>query len=238
MIGVLAHADVGDHDQLGDLFLERAHSHLHRALLVPGRRAGRVFRLRHSEENNSADFRLRRSLGVAQHLIDRRLIYAGHRSDGAAKFLTSAHKNREDQLRRRQVCLANEVSKRVSPAQTARTIVRKAGHSYSGCGAGSLDSCRSSTRRLLPPRDRISAASASPVDSGQRRSSTREPRTMCLPLRSASIPYNVGVPPTSLTSAPIGTWQPPSSAARKARSARVAMNVGPWGGGGRGSLIL
>jgi hypothetical protein len=34
--------------------------------------------------------------------------------------------------------------------------------------------------------------------------------------------------PAATASAPIGTWQPPSSAARKARSARVAAVVGAW----------
>src|SRR6266436_6266212 len=96
MIGVLAHADVGNHDQVRNLFLERAHSQLYSALLIPRRRTSRVFRFRHAKENDSTDFRLRGRLGVTQHLIDRCLIYSWHRSDGAPKFFSVAHEDRED----------------------------------------------------------------------------------------------------------------------------------------------
>ena len=53
----------------------------------------------------------------------------GHRSDGPAKFFSVPHEHRQDQLRRREVCLTDEVSKRGGPTQSARTILREAGHS-------------------------------------------------------------------------------------------------------------
>jgi hypothetical protein len=35
VIGVLAHADIGDHDQIRDFFLECTHTRLNGALVVP-----------------------------------------------------------------------------------------------------------------------------------------------------------------------------------------------------------
>src|SRR5450759_3753302 len=70
-----------------------ATSHLHRAILIPCGRARRVFRLGHAEENDAADFRLRRCFRVTKHLVNRRLIHAGHRSNRPTKFFPIAHED-------------------------------------------------------------------------------------------------------------------------------------------------
>jgi len=70
MVGVLAHADVGDGDEIRNLLLQRLHSLLHGAVLVPRRRTNRILRVGNAEQNNSTDFRFRRCFRIAKHLVD------------------------------------------------------------------------------------------------------------------------------------------------------------------------
>ena len=78
---VLAHADIGDHDEIGKLALESADALLDGAILVPRAGALVVLHVRNAEEDHSTDARIRRRFCIAQHLIDRRLGDAGHRRD-------------------------------------------------------------------------------------------------------------------------------------------------------------
>ena len=55
VLGVLAEADVGDHDELGHLALERAHGLLHRRVVVPRFGARRVLRVGNAEQQHAAD---------------------------------------------------------------------------------------------------------------------------------------------------------------------------------------
>ena len=58
VIGVLAHADVGDRDDPGDLTLERAQRLLDGAFVVPRRGSRRILRVRDPEEHDTANPRL------------------------------------------------------------------------------------------------------------------------------------------------------------------------------------
>ena len=102
VVGVLAHADVGDHYQIGYLFLQGLHPFLDRGVFVPRRGADGVLRLGYPEENHSSDLRFRRSFCVTQHLINGSLIHTRHRVDGAAQVLAVTNEDWQHELRRRE----------------------------------------------------------------------------------------------------------------------------------------
>ena len=191
VVGVLAHADVGDHDELGHLALERAHRLLHRR----PRRPTRSSRSRPcARECRTAARRRRRAsrprVGIAQQLVDRRLIHARHRIDRRGEPVPDAHEQRQHELRRREPRLAHEVPERGRSAQPARAILGK-------CWTLLLWLRGRNLRQLAELRR--GARAAARADLGReslagrlgiaRRRARRDPRTMRLPLTSASIPY-------------------------------------------------
>ena len=109
VIRVLAQADVGDHDELGHVALERAHRLLHRRLVVPRFGPSRVLVIGNPEQQHAADPRRRgRDRASTQHLVDRGLDDARHRLDRLADSGAGPDEQRQHELRRPERRLAHE----------------------------------------------------------------------------------------------------------------------------------
>ena len=128
MIRVLAHAHVGDHDELRELALERAHGLLHGPFVVPRARAHRILLLGNAEQQHAAHPKLGRGGRVAHHLVDRRLRHPGHRRHGLAHAVAGSNEQRQDELRRSQQRLANERAQGLGAAEPAGAVVGEGGH--------------------------------------------------------------------------------------------------------------
>ena len=91
MVGVLAHANVGDHDQAGHALLDLANCALHLAVVIPRFGSGRVLVRRDAKQN---DRRHAGGEGFARrghHVIDRQLRDAGHRANRFGYAAAGAH---------------------------------------------------------------------------------------------------------------------------------------------------
>ena len=123
---VLAEADVGDHHQVRMRLLQRAHRHLHDALVVVGARAGLVLRRRDAEQDHGADAGGLDLGRLGDELADREALDAGHRLHGLADVLAGDHEQRLHEVARRQLGLAHEVTKRARAAQAPHARSGKA----------------------------------------------------------------------------------------------------------------
>ena len=164
--GVLAHADVGDHDEVGVGLLQRAHRHLDHALVVVGAGAELVLGGGDAEEDHRADAD-RDQLGrLGDGLGDRQPLDAGHRLDGLAHRLAGGHEHRLDQVLGAQARLADEVAERLGPAQAAQACGRKA-HRLDSTGDA----------RPLGGRLRLTRTSAqAPTTAGEARNQRGQPK--------------------------------------------------------------
>ena len=102
VVGVLAQAHVGDHEQVGVRGLDRARRELDDALVVPGARAHLVLGRREAEEQHGRDPELRRRTGLLDRVVDREVVDARHRGDRRAPFAPRDDEHRRDEVRRRR----------------------------------------------------------------------------------------------------------------------------------------
>ncbi len=120
--GVLAVADVGDHQQLGHRALHGAHGALHDPVVGVGFRRRFVFVFRDAEQNHAAEAEPLGLFALLHQLIDRKLVIAGHGADLSADSFTGADEQRQDQMRRVEVSLSNQPAHRLGYAQAAFAV--------------------------------------------------------------------------------------------------------------------
>ncbi len=108
VIGVLAEADVPNHQQLRYRPLHCANRLLDDPLVVVGFRAGGVLRRWNPEENDAAQSERRGPLCILHQLIDGQLRDAGQRRDGPPQSLAVRHKERPYALRWNYVRLGHQ----------------------------------------------------------------------------------------------------------------------------------
>ena len=118
--GVLAEADVGDHGQVRVGLLQRPDGHLDDALVVVGARARLVLVGGDAEEQDRADAGGGDLGRLGDQLGDREALDAGHRVDVLADALAGDDEQRLDQVRGRQVGLADQVAQRLGAPQAAQ----------------------------------------------------------------------------------------------------------------------
>src|SRR5437899_1100737 len=135
MIGVLAQADVADHEQVGRGPLHGPHRLLHDPLLVVGLRAGRVLGPRDAEQDDAAEPETPGALGVLDELVHRGLIHAGQRRHFPAHALAVAHEQRPHELCGSEVGLLYQPPQRSGSAQPAHAADRKVTHRPSNLDA-------------------------------------------------------------------------------------------------------
>ena len=220
---------------------------LYRAGLIPGARAGRVLVLGNAEQQHASHPGLGGRGGVADQLVHRELEVAGHGCDRHAHLPAGAHEHREYELGCRRDASREPGGAATACGGAAADDTRGSWPLITlGAGAsanrGPAPSCVESTR-VAATADSVPAAAPRESRSrprlaadwpggprtirGRCSSNAISPRTTRAPSRSAISPCSTYPPSRGITSAPMGTWHPPSSAPRKARSARMSVIVRP-----------
>ena len=122
--GVRVERDVGDHAQVREARLQRAHRALHQAFLVPGRRGIERLGLRrgHRKQRDRRDAQLAGQLADAQQLVDRHALDAGHRGHRRAAGQL-VHEHGVDQVIGGQDRLAHETARELVAAHPPRAHV-------------------------------------------------------------------------------------------------------------------
>ena len=128
VIRVLAHADVGDDDELRQLAFERAHRALYWSFVIPRAGAFGVLVIGNAEQQDTADANRRRRARIDEHLVHRRLMHARHGAHRLTHASSRAHEQRQHELRRCESRFAHEVAERGGASQAARTILRISRH--------------------------------------------------------------------------------------------------------------
>src|SRR5439155_1130843 len=218
MIGVLAQADVADHEQVGRGPLHGPHRLLHDPLLVVGLRAGRVLGPKDAEQDDAAEPETPGALGVLHELVHRGLIHAGQRRHFPAHALAVAHEQRPHELCGSEVGLLHQPPERSGAAQPAHAADRKVTHRPSNLDA---------------PCAWSKPATATPAATGSRSSMSADAVSCTAPSRAVTRPYNRDPGPGARgpTYAATGAWQPPPSAASRPRSAATARALGACSSG-------
>ena len=125
VVGVLAQADVGDHQQLRMRLLDRPRRELDDALVVVGTAADGVLLGRDAEQQHRRQAEGRGFAGLAHGLADRQPVDAGHRRDRRARGAgIGSGGTGLDEQRQHEVCgleprLAHEVAQRRGAAQAS-----------------------------------------------------------------------------------------------------------------------
>src|SRR6516225_11618115 len=125
MVGVLAHADVGDYRESGHMLLDLANRALHRTLVVPGLGALRVLVLRNPEQNDCRNAGRMGFTRRAQRVFDRHLRHPRHRPDLPVYAATRADKIGLNQIVRRETRFPYHSAQRFIAAQPAWPTYRK-----------------------------------------------------------------------------------------------------------------
>ena len=106
--------------EVGVGVLERANRHLHDALVVVGAAADLVLGGGDAEEQDRVDPGGGDLAGLLDQVGDREALDARHRVDALADTLAGDHEEWLDQLRRRELGLADEAAQGLGPAQAAQ----------------------------------------------------------------------------------------------------------------------
>ena len=117
VVGVLAHADVGDHGEAGHVLLDFANRALHLALVVPRLAAVGVLALRDAEQDGRRDAGRVRLARGAHHLVDRHLRHARHRTDRTFDVASGADEERLDKVVGRETRLSDHPAQRLGAPQ-------------------------------------------------------------------------------------------------------------------------
>ena len=133
VIGVLAHAHVGDHDELRKLFLERAHRVRHGTFVVPRRRAGWRPCCREGRRESRRP-RLPRSPRRASRSISSTESWKtpGIEPTGLRIFAPERTNSGSTSCDGREVRLLDEAAQRLGAAQPARAVFGKRRHCANG----------------------------------------------------------------------------------------------------------
>ena len=118
VVGVLAHANVGDHHHAGMVLLDHADSFLHDSLGIVALSAQRVLLGRQPEQQDGGDAQLRSLANVFRQHVQGHLELAGHGLDGVFDALSVAHEDGIDEFFDRQPGLPCQVAHGLAAAQT------------------------------------------------------------------------------------------------------------------------
>ena len=127
VVGVLAEAEVGDHEQLGRVPLGQPDRLLDDPRLVRRRRAVRILVLGNAEQQDRRDAQLGDLGHRLAEAIERELILPRHRRDLAPEVRAVIDEQRVNQVVHRQPMLADEVAEPGVPAEPAKAMERVAG---------------------------------------------------------------------------------------------------------------
>src|SRR5437763_10383026 len=218
MIGVLAQADVADHEQVGRGPLHGPYRLLHDPLLVVGLRAGRVLGFGQAEQDDPAQAEALGALRLAHELVHRGLVHAREGRHLPAHALAVAHEQRPHELCGSDVGLLHQPAERCRAAQPAHAADGKATHRPSNLDA---------------PCAWSKPATETPAAAGSASSMSTDAVICTEPSCAVTRPNNR--PPTPdpwpPTYAATGAWQPPPSAASRLRSAATARALGACSSG-------
>jgi hypothetical protein len=120
VVGVLAHADVGERDHLRQLLLEQPDRALDGAFRIPRRAPDRVLRFGQAEEKRRADAEIPGTLRFVDRRADRVLEDARHRADLRARTAVGDDEQRVDQVCGRDPGLADHRAHRFAAPQAPR----------------------------------------------------------------------------------------------------------------------
>src|SRR6516164_3031937 len=98
VVGVLAHAHVGDYYEAGHLLLDLANRALHRTVVVPGSGAMSILMLRNAEQNDCRDAGRKGLTRRAQGVIGRHLCHPRHRRDRLVNAASRTDKIRLNEI--------------------------------------------------------------------------------------------------------------------------------------------
>ena len=124
VIGVFAHTDISDDDELWERFLQRPYTLLYDALLRIGFTAGLVLVGRDAEEHDGEDAYLVERLTLLDELIDREAVLARHGLDLFTDARAMDDKEGSDEVRGFEGSLTDEGTEIGGHAQTAQTSRR------------------------------------------------------------------------------------------------------------------
>jgi len=124
VVHVLAQADVGDHEQVRELVLDRPHGHLDDALGVVGSRGRGIFVGGDAEEEDGRDAEPDHFTHLGQQVADRELVAPRHGTDGVPDVLAGDDEQRADEVVDGERRLAHHAADRGGAAQTTHAVAR------------------------------------------------------------------------------------------------------------------
>ena len=208
VVGVLAQAHVGDHEQLGQRLLDRARGQLHDALLVPRARALLVLLARARRTASPRRSRARRPRAPrSTRCGDRQALDARHRRDrlaGAARTSGLGHEQRQHELAGAQLGLAHE------PAQAGASRAVCACASVGKAIASQVRASRARRKRRARAQSRAqpTRASAPNTTSARRGAPARCRSPGEAPLTAASSACRAALNGNTNEIAPIASYSP------------------------------
>ena len=139
VVGVLAEAEVGDHEQVGRLPLGEPDRLLDDPVVARGGRAARILVLGDAEEDDRRDPQLGDLGDRLAEPVERELVLAGHRRDLAAEVVSVVDEQGIDQVVDGQLRFADQVAEPGMAAEPAGPVERIAGGGLEGHGANPRD---------------------------------------------------------------------------------------------------
>ena len=148
---VLAQAEVGDHQQVGVLGLDRARGELDDALVVPRARALLVLARREPEQQHGRDPERGGLAGLLHRVADREVVDPRHRRDRRPAVGAVHDEHRVDEVPRGQLRLAHEVADAGGGTEAAQA---GGGEGHGADGSRGCGSSRRAARDRAPARRR------------------------------------------------------------------------------------
>ena len=119
VVGVLAQAGVGDHQQVRGLVLDGPYGFLHHAAVGVSFRAYRILGLGDAKQDHARDAQAPDDLGLPGRAVHRELRDAGHGGDGLLLVPPRADEQRIDEVPRTQRGLAHEIAQQAGPSKSS-----------------------------------------------------------------------------------------------------------------------
>src|SRR6266849_80795 len=125
MVGVFAHAYVGNHGEPRHVFLDFTNRALDLAVVVPGLAALRVLALRNPEQDDGGHTGGIGLASLARDMVDRHLRHARHRADRLLDVASGADEVGLDKILGCEPRLADHAAERLVASQSSRPIYWK-----------------------------------------------------------------------------------------------------------------
>src|SRR5260370_32264074 len=130
MVGVFAHAYVGNHGEPGHMFLDFTNRALDLAVVVPGLAALRVLARRNPEQDDGGQTGGIGLASLARDMVDRHLRHARHRADRLLDVASGADEVGLDKILGCEPRLADHAAERLVASQSSRPIYWKCHRSF------------------------------------------------------------------------------------------------------------